>query len=117
MNQWAVAAMLLAGIAILPVAAYLVIRACWAACVNLLAVTMKPGLRHYHANLRSRRWQALRRYVLWRDRRRCRVCGKKFRVLDVHHITPVSDGGSWLTSNLAAVDRACHARLHGRKAW
>lgn len=116
LSGWQLAAMLLAAAGVLFVAWYLVVRLAWALIVNAIALTMKPGLRHYHANLRSWRWQTLRRYVIWRDFRRCRVCRRRGQ-LDVHHVRPVSKGGSWFTKNLIAVHRSCHAGLHGRLPW
>lgn len=113
MSQWYLIAGLLLVIIVLAAAVFFIVWAGWALAVNLLAATMRPGRPYYH----TRRWQVLRRYVLWRDRSRCQVCRRKQRVLDVHHVRPVSKGGSWYTSNLVAVDRACHARTHGRSVW
>ncbi len=113
MTDWLMVALLAMMAGIVGMAGWLAFRAVWAAYVNLLAATLSRREPPYH----TWRWRQIRRYVLWRDRRRCQVCRRKFRVLDVHHIRPWQSGGSHWTSNLMAVDRACHARTHGRPAW
>lgn len=112
LSGWQLAATFLAAAGVLFLAWYLLVRAVWALIVNAIALTMQPGRDYYQ----SWRWQALRRYVIWRDFRRCRVCRRRGQ-LDVHHVRPVSQGGSWFTKNLLAVHRPCHAALHGRQPW
>ena len=58
----------------------------------------------------SRRWQRLRRYILKRDKWRCRICGRPGR-MEIDHLVPLEQGGDpWEPSNLAATCRTCHIR-------
>jgi hypothetical protein len=56
---------------------------------------------------------ALRRAVLRRDERRCRVAGCRNAIfLDLHHIQPRSEGGSHSADNLVTLCAAHHCALH-----
>jgi hypothetical protein len=56
---------------------------------------------------------ALRRAVLRRDERRCRVAGcRNATFLDLHHIRPRSEGGSHGADNLVTLCSAHHRALH-----
>ena len=56
----------------------------------------------------GRRWQAVRRAALKRDRWRCVQCGKA-GVLEVDHIVRLEDGGvEFDLANLQALCRSCH---------
>ncbi|HEU4576699.1 MAG TPA: HNH endonuclease signature motif containing protein [Polyangiaceae bacterium] len=56
---------------------------------------------------------ALRRAVLRRDERRCRVAGcRNATFLDLHHIQPRSEGGSHSADNLVTLCSAHHRALH-----
>jgi len=45
---------------------------------------------------------------------RCEKCGERdIAVLDLHHIKPVSEGGSDTPSNLIVLCASCHRRVHG----
>jgi hypothetical protein len=62
--------------------------------------------------LKARRKQAVRE----RDQHECTNCGRhKTDVdeLDVHHIVPLGQGGSWLLSNMVTLCRGCHNAVHG----
>ena len=60
------------------------------------------------ATANPRRWRVIRQIVLKRDGFRCQSCGKAGR-LEVDHIIPVVQGGSWWdTEGLQALCRACH---------
>ena len=58
----------------------------------------------------------VRRFTLDRAGSRCEIPGCKdmvdFKVLDVHHITRLGDGGADHTDNTVALCPACHARVH-----
>jgi len=58
---------------------------------------------------------AVRREVLQRDNRRCRVCNAsaKERRLDLHHVQP---GGESTPENLVALDVFCHQGVHAMLA-
>lgn len=56
-------------------------------------------------------WSEIRQEVLERDEYRCGNCGSTDN-LHVHHIVPLSLGGSNLPSNLRTLCKSCHQRLH-----
>ena len=56
-------------------------------------------------------WESLRSSALSRDGHRCGNCGSTNN-LHVHHIVPMSKGGSNILSNLRTLCEDCHARLH-----
>jgi 5-methylcytosine-specific restriction endonuclease McrA len=72
------------------------------------ATVSRPGKRN-QATIRP----AVRREVLARDRHRCRApgCGRT-RFLEVHHVTPRSQGGSNEPGNLITLCAACHRLWH-----
>jgi len=45
-------------------------------------------------------WSDRRKQVLERDGYECQECGSSDRTLHVHHVTPISEGGSHRLSNL-----------------
>lgn len=62
-------------------------------------------------------WQDRRRIVLNRDDHRCAGCGRKSipsneLKLDIHHVTPKSEGGSHALDNLEPLCPNCHSREH-----
>lgn len=57
-------------------------------------------------------WDARRKEVLERDSYECQECGATDTTLQVHHLTPISEGGSHDTANLTTVCRSCHAAEH-----
>ena len=56
-----------------------------------------------------------RKRVLRRDDHQCRKCGGSRESLHVHHVRPISQGGSHDISNLEALCRSCHAKEHPTK--
>ena len=69
----------------------------------------------YRARLR------LRRFVLNRDKYRCRTCGRPGR-LEAHHVRPVAAGGNDEPGNLLTLCVTCHVDHHraddpARAAW
>lgn len=102
-------ALFVAGMLILaPLAALAALRAATWALVNLLALfTMRRGVRYT-----GWRWRVVRSYVLDRDGHRCRQCHQSYRVMDVHHRTPLSRLGSHATRNLETLCRSCHKSRH-----
>ena len=79
----------------------------WLAVNAFAFVTMRPGKRYT-----GWRWDVVRRWVLRRDKHECRDCGARYRQLHVHHVRPVSRGGSYQTWNLRTLCERCHARRH-----
>ncbi len=56
-------------------------------------------------------WQSFRENALARDSYRCRNCGST-QDLDVHHIVPLSRGGTNHLDNLVTLCRRCHTGVH-----
>lgn len=71
----------------------------------LLSLTMRPGVRYS-----GWRWQRVADYVRRRDDFTCRNCRR--RGWTVHHVTPVSSGGSHRPGNLRTLCDDCHAEIH-----
>jgi len=101
--------------------------------IALLDVTISPGLqsifrarkgRIEQAVFRDRTprpatercdpetWRMIRESVLRRDEFQCQGCTAGCTVLNVHHIIPVSDGGSDDPSNLITLCEDCHSQIH-----
>jgi hypothetical protein len=62
-------------------------------------------------------WKWLRREVIIRDEYTCQDCGAKGAAegsaqLEVHHITPVSEGGTDDKENLVTLCESCHSDRH-----
>ena len=60
-------------------------------------------------------WAALREKVLLRDGYTCRKCGVSLRntmYREIHHIIPVSRGGSNKMFNLLSLCTPCHEKEH-----
>lgn len=62
--------------------------------------------------LDSEQWEVLRKEVLRRDGYRCGNCNAENMRLDVHHIVPVSAGGSNRLTNLKTLCFDCHCKIH-----
>jgi 5-methylcytosine-specific restriction endonuclease McrA len=61
----------------------------------------------------SRRWQQVREVAKRRDAHRCRRCGTATG-LEVHHITPIEQGGNVFSlDNLVTLCQPCHRREEG----
>jgi len=57
----------------------------------------------------------IRKYILNRDSYCCGKCKSSYsddRMMQVHHIIPVSDGGGDDLTNLITVCRNCHRKIH-----
>jgi len=61
-------------------------------------------------------WNELRKQALERAGYRCEQCGRTGR-LHVHHIIPVSEGGSHDLSNLMVLCPHCHSKMHPGNIW
>ena len=57
-------------------------------------------------------WDDIARAVRKRDNGTCQGCGSKDTKLHVHHIIPLSSGGSNARSNLITLCEECHGRIH-----
>ncbi len=77
-----------------------------------------------HHVSRKNRWlvDRYRPIVLERDGYKCRQCGKRGD-LEVHHIKPLSRGGSPAPKNCLTLCVDCHIKVHetpvskGRREW
>jgi hypothetical protein len=56
-------------------------------------------------------WDNIREAVLSRDSHKCGNCGSSDR-LHVHHIVPLSKGGSNEIGNLRTLCEGCHKKIH-----
>ena len=71
--------------------------------------------RDGYSNVKTN-WWAIRKEVFTRDNGKCRsringvACGKPG--VDVHHIIPLSRGGTTSKGNLITVCRDCHDKRH-----
>lgn len=56
-------------------------------------------------------WNELKNQILKRDGYRCGNCGS-MTDLHVHHIVPLSKGGTNQLSNLRTICKECHKKIH-----
>lgn len=56
-------------------------------------------------------WNEIRTQVLMSDNYKCGNCGSTVN-LDVHHIVPISKGGTNNFANLKTICRECHKKIH-----
>ena len=68
----------------------------------------KPGMMgaSYPSN-----WEDIKNRILIRDNNQCGNCGSNYN-LHVHHIVPLSKGGTNKESNLRTLCENCHKKLH-----
>lgn len=71
----------------------------------------RAGERRARRAAKDEEWTRVRRLVLARDGRRCRVCHSR-RDVEAHHIRFRSRGGEHTTANVACVCAICHADIH-----
>lgn len=67
------------------------------------------------AKAKAATWKKVRKEVIERDQRLCRLCdieGRRTPCLDVHHILYRSQGGADVRDNLISLCRECHDRAH-----
>ncbi|MCX6558684.1 MAG: HNH endonuclease [Candidatus Aminicenantes bacterium] len=57
-------------------------------------------------------WEEVSRAVRERDDYHCKSCGTEYQVLHVHHVIPLSRGGSNNISNLITLCEKCHINKH-----
>jgi 5-methylcytosine-specific restriction endonuclease McrA len=67
-----------------------------------------PGYRREYWRGRSNRDRHIRRHPL------CQRCERAFAV-EVHHLKPISQGGTNDPGNLQSVCRQCHREAHGKE--
>ena len=58
----------------------------------------------------SFRWRCLRQFIIKRDERKCRKCGRLAGRPEVHHVIPIRDDArkAWDPDNLEVLCRGCH---------
>ena len=90
----------------------------YAIVVTLMLVSLLAVL-YYHVELKEQPKRSryiteeYRRYVLWRDNGKCRMCGATDN-LAVDHIMPFVRGGSNELTNLQILCRACNSAKGAR---
>ena len=64
----------------------------------------------------SPQWKEIARQVRIRDNMTCQMCGRKVWGSDshVHHIVPLSQGGTTTLDNLILLCSDCHSKVHNR---
>ena len=55
-------------------------------------------------------WWDIRKKVLARDGNKCFYCGAEAN--EVHHLIPLSKGGTTTMTNLVSVCKSCHDKMH-----
>lgn len=69
-------------------------------------------MSRHHQGLDSRRWALARRRALDAARWRCQRCRRAGK-LEVHHRTPIDEGGdAYAQENLEVLCRGCHIDHH-----
>lgn len=76
-----------------------------------LVVPFSKSLGKYRA--RRRRFDNRERQA-WELKQKCLVCKEKGKRTHIHHIIPISKGGSNDKCNLVRVCYDCHCNIHGR---
>lgn len=61
-------------------------------------------------------WRGLTRNKKQDAGNKCQKCGSSDR-LDVHHILPLTRGGTNNTLNLIVLCHACHLKRHSKNKW
>lgn len=68
--------------------------------------SLEEARRLYPSN-----WDEIRKRVLFRDGFKCKTCGSREN-LEVHHVIPLSKGGTNTLDNLVTLCRKCHEAIH-----
>jgi 5-methylcytosine-specific restriction endonuclease McrA len=67
-------------------------------------------IRDTYANGVKNSWWDIRNKVLARDDYKCFYCGQPAE--EVHHLIPLSKGGTTTMANLISICKTCHDRQH-----
>lgn len=67
-------------------------------------------VRETYSNGVKNDWWSIRKKVLERDNYKCVKCGQPAQ--EVHHLIPLSKGGTTTLSNLISLCKDCHDRQH-----
>jgi hypothetical protein len=67
---------------------------------------------HLYENGYPSNWEEISKDVRERDAYQCKSCGVFDQILHVHHIIPLSKGGSNNISNLTTLCERCHTNRH-----
>lgn len=67
-------------------------------------------VRETYSNGIKNDWWSIRKKVLERDNYKCVKCGQPAQ--EVHHLIPLSKGGTTTLSNLISLCKDCHDRQH-----
>lgn len=69
----------------------------------------------WNSNQYPSNWNKIRKRILNRDGYECTRCGTSDDQLHVHHIKPISEGGSHSPKNLKTLCHSCHEDVHGHR--
>ena len=83
--------------------------------IDIRALTDGRKLHGREYQKSNRLDENIRKAVIFRDGCRCRECGKKSTILEVHHIRPRRLNGSNTLDNLITLCGKCHDRTEGRE--
>lgn len=67
-------------------------------------------VRDTYSNGQKNGWWDIRKKVLERDNYKCVYCGNSAE--EVHHLIPLSRGGTTTMSNLISLCKSCHDKQH-----
>lgn len=80
-----------------------------------------PHWKGGYDELKDMSWKMAKLRVRRRDHHTCQICGKNKEEMgcepDVHHIIPLTEGGTNKPSNLIMLCRKCHMHVEGEKAF
>jgi hypothetical protein len=101
-------------------------------CINVDSITIETGSfdiqKIENPNITNLQYQQgpmygyknMRNFLMARESGKCQMCNKEFSRGDkahIHHIIPVSSGGTDREKNLSLLHERCHARLHKKKLF
>ena len=66
----------------------------------------KPNIRRTY--IQKGRYIPHRLHVQLKRQRICQLCNKRFDILEIHHIKPISQGGTNTKDNLICLCHDCH---------
>lgn len=72
---------------------------------------VKISRYQYWSYIKSNKWKRKKAKTISRDDGKCRICGTKYRVLHVHHLTYRRFEDEW-DSDLVTLCNSCHKEVH-----
>lgn len=81
-------------------------------CNRYCLAADNPKVAHLNGNWQGGKWRFIKEQAMIRDGYKCVICGFNYHV-HVHHITPLSEGGTNEFSNLITLCPNHHTMVHG----